>query len=189
MKLKIVVIDFEAPRWLRRTFAVAAPAVAILATGVVLASPPKQWATNDPLTATDLNALNVISVNGVKYSVGATHYCGTGPSMTDGLFSFQGKTGYPAAKAMCQQSLGCNSSPTAHMCDSVEITRSMQLGDAVPNNAWYSVPLQATIPGSFITDDCTGWAYNVSGDYGPVLLASHPAEGNCSVARPVSCCD
>jgi hypothetical protein len=190
MKIKVVVIDVATPAWLRRAVSVALPALGVLASGIVLAE-PKQWTSGEPLTATDLNHLDVLEVNGVKYSVGATHYCGIGPSPTTGHISFNGKTGYAGAKAMCEAAANCG--PTAHMCDSNEIIRSAQVGDPLPSSAWYSVAVVAGAPPplSGTVDDCKGWSSSISSDSGPIVqdASGKPGQRTCDLTANVACCD
>jgi hypothetical protein len=188
MKLKVVVIDFEPPAWLRKLTAIGAPVLGILVSGTVLAT-PKQWATGDALSAADLNALNVLTVNGVKYSVGPTHYCGIGPIQTTGAFSFNGKSSYAAAKAMCEASTGCSTSPTAHMCSGEEIGRSEALGDAVPNG-WYFTYAAAAMFSTSIVRECLAWTESLSGESGAWLGANGSAlEAPCDSMQNVLCCD
>jgi microcystin-dependent protein len=57
MKLKLVVVDFEAPRWMKRWALRLGVPIAILAVaGVALAATLKTWSAGDTLTAADLNS-------------------------------------------------------------------------------------------------------------------------------------
>jgi len=192
MKLKVVVVDLETPAWLRKTLAVAAPLVGILASGVVFAS-PKQWTTGQALTAQDLNALSVVTKGATQYSVGATHFCGTGPSTTTGKFSYNGLTGYAAAKAMCEASSGCGMSKTAHMCDAPELVRSYQLGDQFGGaGGWFSLGAMIPLNGSLFNgvNDCAGWVDNSANNYGGTSYgASAPLFSTCNSPQVVFCCD
>jgi hypothetical protein len=194
MKTETFVIELRVPVALRRAVGYGLPALAILITGVVLAS-PKQWASGEPLTASDLNALTVITKGTTQYSVGATHYCGIGPVATNGDFAYNGTTGYAAAKAMCAASTECGMSPSAHMCDASEIVRSKALGDQL-EHGWYSGGLSYT-DDSFGTTvkvrDCGDWTSSDSSSYAPALGgltgAAALSISNCGASNQVLCCD
>jgi hypothetical protein len=57
MKLKVYVIDFETPRWIRKLGAWVVPMCFVLGGGAVLAAPPTlhTWTASDLLKSTDLN--------------------------------------------------------------------------------------------------------------------------------------
>jgi hypothetical protein len=192
MKLKLVVVEFEPPSWLRRAFAICAPIAGVLATGAVLAA-PKQWSNGQALTAADLNALTVITKGSTQYSVGATHFCGTSPSTTNGKFSYNGLTGYAAAKAMCEGSSGCGMSKTAHMCDASEMVRSYQLGDSFSGaSGWFSIGAIVPLNNSQFNgiNDCSGWNDNSTNNSGETSYGSGSTlYSNCSSPQLVLCCD
>jgi hypothetical protein len=196
VKIKLVVIDFETPRWARKLAAFAVPLVVVLGLATVVFATPHQWKTSDTLQADDLNGLNVVTKGGVKYSVGATTYCGTGTATTGAISAPNGKNGYAGAKALCEASSGCGSSPTAHQCSSEELLRSIQMGVAVPTG-WYSALVAGDVMSgsySYTMADCQGWSMASSAYYGPTwyVPASGPATAsreNCSISHPVLCCD
>jgi hypothetical protein len=188
VKIKVVVIDFETPRWARKLAAFAVPLVIVLGLATVVFATPHQWKTSDTLQADDLNGLNVVTKGGVKYSVGATTYCGTGTATTGAISAPNGKNGYAGAKALCEASAGCGASQTAHQCSSEELLRSIQMGIAVPNG-WYSGLYAASS-----VSDCQGWSVAGTGTAGPMWLVPSsgppfPSYTNCSVSNPVLCCD
>jgi len=191
-------VEVEIPGWLRKLTSVVGPASAIAVAGAVFATPTvKHWNTGDPLTATDLNNLSVLTVGSVKYSVGPTHFCGIGASTTTGAMAFNGKTGFAAAKAICEASSACGLSATAHMCDASEIVRSKQVGDTVPAG-WYSSQTSAlnnNLGGNFITNDCVDWSSAGNSNTGPFvaqILGAGPLTASfaaCSGTANVLCCD
>jgi hypothetical protein len=63
MKLKVYVVDVDLSarqKKIVRAAVVTGAVVAALGIGLAIAA-PHQWSTNDPLKATDLNGLNVVS--------------------------------------------------------------------------------------------------------------------------------
>ncbi len=137
----------------------------------------------------------VIEMNGRQYSLGAV-YCGaTAP--TDGRFSSGVFTGLQAAKGSCETIAGC--SPSAHMCTSEEISRSIQLGE-IPPGGWYSTMVWRDVTGdSAIARDCKGWSIDSPGiERGSILEveANGPPTGSifstitgCDSILPILCCD
>jgi hypothetical protein len=205
MKLKVYVIDFETPRWLRKLAAWVAPMCFVLGGGVVLAAPPTlhTWAPSDPLKSTDLNgnftAMStyaggletrigamesgrvVATINGQPYSVGATKYCGATPLTSGGV------SGYLGAKSQC--GTAC-SSTSAHMCTGDELVRAAAVGQTTPIG-WYAGAMYAAEPGtSNAVDDCLGFTRS-SVSYGQTWGGSTQAPTNdaCSSSHPILCCD
>jgi hypothetical protein len=193
VKIKIIVLDFETPKWLRKAIAYGAPIVGILVVGGIALATPHQWKSGDPLKSTDLNGLNRATNGTVSSSVGATLFCGVSAAKTTGAFSINGLTGYPAAKALCAASTGCSSSPTAHMCDAAELSRSAQLGVAIPTG-WYTsgvvVPQASPNP---LINDCDGWISAASTFAGATWVAGGtgtlPSADVCANPYSVLCCD
>jgi hypothetical protein len=195
VKIKVVVIDFETPRWARKLAAFGVSLVVVLGLATVGFATPHKWSSNDTLQADDLNGLNVVTKSGGKYSVGATAYCGTGTLTTGTISSPNGKNGYQGAKALCESSAGCGPSPSAHMCSAEELLRSAQLGLAVPTG-WYSTAAWwQYYTGSYndYASDCGGWTGKP--DFGPVWQAGSsggvgaPGVAGCTSSNPVLCCD
>ncbi len=183
-KLKIEV-DVELPAWAKKALRVGIPIAAISISGAVFAT-PKQWTTGDPLTASDLNNLTVLTANGVKYSIGATHYCGMGPVFTSGNFNFSTKTGFAAAKAMCESS--CSDS-TAHMCSAEELARSQQLR-TVAGAGWYTTrDIAAGSTAGTELNDCKDWTSAGSTDLGMNFNSTMALSTTCNITTKVLCCD
>ncbi|MBI4954635.1 MAG: hypothetical protein HY908_21600 [Myxococcales bacterium] len=63
MRIKVYALDFETPRWLRRTLAYALPFALVCGVGVVYASVPHTFTAGETLTAADLNA-NFVALDG-----------------------------------------------------------------------------------------------------------------------------
>lgn len=190
MKIKIIVLDFETPKWLRKAIAYGAPIVGVLVVAGIALAAPHQWKTNDPLAATDLNGLNVLTNGSTHYSVGATSFCGLSATQTNGNIIGASTPGYGGAKAMCEASPGCKMSPSAHMCTSEELVRSRALGITL-SNGWYSTGTWVNATNMNV-DECDGWtnstATNLFGAYwgtGP----DRPGADFCSSMHFVLCCD
>jgi hypothetical protein len=174
-----------------RAAVVGGVVIGALGIGIAIAAPPHAFMTSETLTATNLNSLNVATNGSVSYSVGATTYCGTGPTSTTGAISYNGAIGYPGAKAMCQASSGCSNSPTAHMCSAEEMVRSSQLGISLPAGfGWYASGVGVSI-GSNEDVDCAGWNSAATATYGPGYIGSPLESGwtTCNTMNPVLCCD
>ena len=154
MKIQVYVIDFETSRWLRKALAYGVPTMVVLGVAAVVIAAPVQWGASEMLTLVKMNAITVVTTDAGSYSVGATKYCGTGPTNTTGAISYNGATGYAGAKAMCQASSGCGSSATAHMCTTEELARSAQMEIAIPDG-WYSGAIYpVSIGSSNVTSAC-----------------------------------
>lgn len=147
-----------------------------------------------------------ITVVGGKYSLGAV-YRGATDQTTKGKIVAKTKTGYEAAKVLCEDRL---LSSSAHMCTSEELVRSRQLGIKLLVEGWYSsggfgedVTSGAVTYGDGKTvyvADCEGWAVDTSDYSGQALRINQktgvgatiplvPSIGSCSGDRPVLCCD
>jgi hypothetical protein len=185
VKIKVYVIDCETPRWLRKTIACAVPLAVVLGAATLVLATPQQWTAGQTLQAIDLNKLSVVTNGSSKYSVGATAYCGTGPTNTTGAISYNGKTGYAGAKAMCEASSACGNSATAHMCTSDELVRSAQLG--MTPVGWYSSGYDVTNVAGYHENDCGGWTSN--GSYEAAAWGPNPGFDLCGHSNPVLCCD
>ncbi len=61
MKIKVYVIDFETPRWLRKVIAYGAPLAVILGAATLVLATPQQWSTGQTLQASELNKLAVLT--------------------------------------------------------------------------------------------------------------------------------
>lgn len=208
-----IVIDLEltpVQKKIVRLAVVSGVVIAALGIGLAVAA-PHQWTSGDPLKATDLNGLNVVTFTSdagtTTYSVGATKFCGVGPATTTGAASYKGATGAAAMKKMCQDSVGCGSSATAHLCTSEELARS----SAAPNTisftsttAWYTTGTYviADPSTSLFLQDCEGWTYAGSdragaswnnpttvGSAGQSVPNGFPGGAACSDALQVLCCD
>jgi hypothetical protein len=198
MKIKVMVIDFETPRWLRKTIAYAVPMIGVLVAAGLAFAAPHQWNTNDPLKASDLNGLNVVANGTSRYSVGATRFVGmtaTGGPNNNGTYTGAQVNGYTGSKALCA-ALGPSPSPTAHMCTGEEMVRSAALGiqpfpATVANGAaaWFSA---GTI-GPNSTNDCAGWNDGTTARSGPVWVQETGggvvSTDTCDLSFPVLCCD
>jgi hypothetical protein len=177
-----------------RAAVVAGSAIAALGIGIAIAA-PHQWKASDPLAAADLNGLNVVTYTApdggaVSYSVGATKFCGTSPTNTNGAIQYAGFTGFLGAKKTCEAVASCGNSPTAHMCTAEEMVRSSQLGMTTATG-WVSTGVAAGISTSVISD-CLGWT-NSSTSLGATWLMSGvgPMSNalSCSESHPILCCD
>ena len=192
MKIKIIVLDFETPKWLRKAIAYGAPIVGVLVVAGIALAAPHTWNTNDPLTAVDLNGLNRVTHGSTSYSVGATLLCGVSSTTTTGNIFSGSAPGYAGAKAMCEVSPGCNNSPTAHMCTAEEIVRSQSIGITAPQQGWYSTGVHAELEGgtNLTVDDCQGWtSTSVFGAAWGGTTPGSPGTRGCAISLPVLCCD
>jgi hypothetical protein len=120
-----------------------------------------------------------------EISVGGT-YCSPTAPMTGSL------GGYQAGKALCETACG---DPAAHLCSSEEVTRSLQLGVAVPNGRYLAGI--ATIGAGATHGDCYGLYSSAVGDnsWCALLVTTDPvgrphpgAESACSGSEPFLCC-
>jgi len=126
-------------------------------------------------------------------------FCGASATTTTGQIqdSSSGTTGYRATKVLCE---GICNSPTAHMCASNEMVRSVELGVPLPSQGlWYSSGTPS-IDSSYPFNDCWGWT---NGDFtalGSVFLGNAPGSWDgggtgsstpnfCQNAYALACCD
>jgi hypothetical protein len=104
---------------------------------------------------------------------------------------FGNLTGYAAAKAMCEAS--CGNSPTAHVCESIEMVRFYSTGGTISGSgSGRTVSGIDTGTASNGANDCkgflsstamgsAGWAWDSTG--------GSPLAPNCSGTMPLLCCD
>jgi hypothetical protein len=131
----------------------------------------------------------VLSFMGKRTTV-LGQYCGATAAVT-GAFSASGGavTGYRAAKVLCEQTC---SSPTAHMCATIEATTSHTIGMTMPEG-WLNGSYEASDANGppFRWIDCVGYqqalAQWVAPAWAPTELRIAGAQ--CSTSRPILCCD
>src|SRR5262249_8654816 len=97
MKIKVYVVDFETPKWVRKSLAYGLPILVILGVATAVVAMPHTFNTLETLSADNLNALNTIKADGGTYSVGATKYCGITTTAFTGNIN-----GYKGAKQACE---------------------------------------------------------------------------------------
>jgi len=187
-----IVIDLElSPRQKKiiRAAVVTGAVIGALGLGLAVAA-PHQWMANQPLTAADLNSLDIVSTDaGKQYSLGATY-----KAVTSGSYNGSQVNGYPGAKSVCETQVG---SPSAHMCTGEELIRSAEIGlpisatdgGTVPSG-WYSSGSRATVEGTPTNSfDCKGWTDGVTHTLAGSYWNGFPNYGFCDVPGPVMCCD
>lgn len=134
------------------------------------------------------------SVNGGYCGVTAATYTGNVKAAVAGATS-----GYAATKALCEVVTGCaNASKTAHICTAEEVLRFVATGGAIPTG-WFASGIFATAypaAGYANATDCSGFttaaAFAPGSDYGNIWLGppnDHANTGDCSVSRPLLCCN
>jgi len=116
-------------------------------------------------------------------------------------FSYEGLTGYQAAKRVCEVSLG---SETAHMCTMTEILWSLQLGVSVSDSnmkmliATGTVGPFANLSGNYYyMNDCFGWTINshpcadAPGHFCSTVIIHNGAiqDYPCGSSANLACCD
>lgn len=193
IKLDLTPTQKKVMRWA----VVAGTVIGALGIGLAIGA-PHQWMPKDPLNASDLNDLNVVTNGTSSISVGGTTYCGTSTSAATGYFG-----SYSAAKTLCEASAGCGTSKTAHMCDADELIRSAQIGKTI-TPGWYSSGNAQDLTvsgGAYQVIDCGGWnstnAMRLSpapmGPYWGVPPGGPPGgapEGDaCGNSHVILCCD
>ncbi len=206
MKLKVVVVDLEIPKPIKRRLLLAGiPTVALLALGgIALATVPHTFSNGQVLNATDLNdnfsgldsrvtAIEkhpVKKVGNVSYSLDAT-YCGkTAP--VNGAVTNNNLTGWAAVKDLCQTSCA---SPSAHLCTGGELIRSVQMGVKPETGAYASE--SAFVGNNAISLDCQGWSSAAATafsnvNYTPIWDSNgqYPTVfSTCATQYPLLCCD
>ena len=194
MKLKVIVIDVQIPRALKRA------ALLVLLTLGLAAAVPYTFTTGDILSSKAVNANfadldsrlasgRFVTTNdaGVSYSTGFTTYCGKSASVT-GAFASGAKVGFAAAKAQCESVPGC--SPSAHMCTSEEIVRTSQMGYPT-GNGWFSTGTTNGAASAPI-NDCQGWRVGDGTQQGSLWTGTGSEFVGwigCNTAEPILCCD
>ena len=128
----------------------------------------------------------VLQVLGGRPISAAGLHCGDGAATRGGIInSFDGGSGYRAAKAICEQACG---NALAHLCTGSEIARSLQAGWSAPDaGLWYSAP---------VNGDCDGFECGLSARQscatatGSIAQAGSPRFGSavCNEAHGVACC-
>jgi len=216
MKLKLVVVDFEIPRRVRRVMTLVGVPLLVIAgvSTLALATVPHTFNSGDVLSAMDLNVdfnaldtrlaavetkpvMTAMPDGGASYSL-AAKYCGK-TTATSGSISSGMLTGWQAAKDLCQTA--CSSSSTAHMCTGDELSRSAQLGLTL-DTGWYASGSAVGFPasGNPAAFDCQGWTSNAATFVGYAQLGSvwshsstqdYPNAYACNYSGgwPVLCCD
>jgi hypothetical protein len=185
-----LVLRIRLPRWSRMRWLVTIGAVSLAASAVALALPNGYFTSGATLQAADLNAM-LAAINkpdiattqsGKHYSLAAL-YCGATASSTNGQIT----EGYVGAKTLCQST--CGGSPSAHMCNADELTRSAQLG-IPPGSGWYTAGVWVPY-NSQSFNDCVGWSSNSNANRGATWVPSPPQPGavTCDTQQPVLCCD
>ncbi len=115
-------------------------------------------------------------------------FCGA-TANTNGQYTAQGgaRTGYRAAKFLCEQTCG---SSTAHMCSGLEAVRSHSLGFSQPIG-WLLSASEVTYD-VYVVDDCVGFTV-AGGNHAGLVWNTSPvaqvAAAGCSSSRPILCCD
>jgi hypothetical protein len=184
MKIKVYVVDFETPRWIRKGLAYGVPVMVVLGVATVVIASPVQWGASETLTQAKMNAITVLDVGGVQYSAGPTKYCGVSSQSYNGDLG-----GYAGAKSICQ--VPCSSSLSAHMCSADEVLRSAQLGIEM-STGWFATGVVASVTSTVGTSDCTGWESATGGNVGATWNqagSGSPSYTYCNAALPVLCCD
>jgi hypothetical protein len=195
-------IDFEVSPRVKRALKIALPALVVLGASVAYASVPNTFKDGDALSAQTMNdnfnsldtrvakleALSTKQTQDGGISVNAT-FCGTSVATTAGDLSGLSVTGtaYTKAKNQCAQTC---SSPTAHLCASDELSRSIQLGKKPTATGWYSAA-RFMFDNGYFDSECVGWTSNNTGDFGPIWSSTTqaPADAACNNLYPVVCCD
>jgi hypothetical protein len=140
------------------------------------------------------STINVVTnpSTGLSLTV-AGAYCGQ-TAATNGAVTFGTLVGWPATKALCQQTC---SADTAHMCLNDEVVRNTMLGISLDisggNAAWYATGILSAYPGSAIpSDDCQGFT-TASGSYSAMGwqggAAQDPDQYSCNTSLPILCCN
>ena len=180
----------RAQRRVARWLGLATVSLGVTGIGVALAA-PAQWTTSEPLTASKLNGLTVLSVGDAgSYSVGATMYCGVTPSTNGGLSTVSGAgAGLRKAKHACETACA---SATAHMCTGDELARSAALGTGA--DGWYlsgSTDWAGPNPPTIINgSDCQGFTQASNANGGAVWQSTgNHGVDSCDISHPVVCCD
>jgi len=199
MKIKIVTVDFEIPRRTKRiALMVGVPALVIGGSAIAVASVPNTFKDGDVLSADKMNqnfadldsritklemSGGVITANNKQYSVNAV-YCGQTAPVGGSI------GGYAAAKTLCEQA--CSGSPSAHVCNTIELARTAQLGVPITSEGRLASGLFTLYPpNNYAINDCNGFKSGNATVYG---AAWDSVEGvatvyTCNVSKPLLCCD
>lgn len=180
MQVKVYVIDIPFPKRAMKAALYVMTVALVLVLRSDVDATPAHFSAGTTLTASAIQSLNIVVHGTTQYSVGATVYACAAPTTAGGNLG-----GYTGAKALCEAACG---SPTAHMCMSDEIGRSLQLGFAPPSG-FYATAMVIAEAGNL--DDCFGWTQNVAGRHGAALQpgSTVPQPQPCNSSIPVLCCD
>jgi hypothetical protein len=170
--------------------------------GIVWATVPNTFNTGDALSASKVNdnfsaldtrvsaleapAKVVVTHSGKKWSLGAVYCAAT--ANTTGLIT----NGYAGAKTQCETTC---SSPSAHMCTSEEMVRTLQMAIPSVPTGWFSSGTfgeQVVSPGGYYINDCTAWTNNSGTNDGTAYQSSGSVGislSSCSASQPILCCD
>jgi hypothetical protein len=204
IKLKMVVVEIDAPRWLKRSVLIALAGVMAFGVSAVVRADVNvktDFQEGTVLTAKQLNdnfgALKVAvealqkkrpvltTSKGATYSLDAV-FCGASP----GLFNGKEVGSYQGAKKKCEET--CGGSPTAHLCTTQEVMRSESVG--VPITAtvgWINNGIEINPGNSTIyINDCLRWSSeaNTSGGFGWTANTG-PTSIRCNESAQLICCD
>jgi hypothetical protein len=199
MKIKITTIDLEIPHRTKRiALLVGIPALIVGTAAIAIAAVPNTFQDGDVLSAEKMNANfadldsrltkletsgSVITVGNKQYSLNGV-YCGQTAPVGGSI------GGYPGAKVLCEQA--CGGSSSAHLCDAIEMVRTVQLGIPIAEEGRYASGLFTLYPpNNYPVIDCNGFTTGSATHYGAVW---DPVEGvatidPCNVSKPILCCD
>ncbi len=195
MKIKVTTIDFEIPsRTKRIALFIAIPVLMVGASAVAIANVPNSFKDGDTLSAQKMNdnfsALDVrasaletgrfiATINGKKYSVGATQFTKATVKQYTGLIG-----NYNGAKGVCEGETG---SPSAHMCTTDEIVRTAAAGVSIAQG-WYSSGVFSLVLGDSM-NDCAAWQQAGAGYRGTFWNGTGALHDACGNPHPILCCD
>lgn len=198
MRIKID-IDVPMPSWAKRVSQVLVVAIVVSGTAIAVADLQPKFVPGGKLSAEAMNAnfadldsrlaagRTTVTLNGSRYSVGATAYVG-------GTQAYMGADvqGYGGAKRKCEGAFP--SRPGAHMCTTEELARTAQVGLVVPNAAWYATATRVgRDANSAVTNDCFGWTDSSPGNFGATASEVSAnlsfSVGACNQLLPIACCD
>jgi hypothetical protein len=122
-----------------------------------------------------------------RFSIAAVYRDST--TAVKGALALKGKDGYVAGKIMCEDLL---KSDSAHMCTSIELVRSEQLGVSIKTSGWYSTGAWTQDPaGPAFASDCGRWLDGTATRLGPYWESPGrgPLAAGCDTLHQVLCCD
>jgi len=143
--------------------------------------------TNISLSPT--NGVGIVTINSTASGGGIGTFRGLTSTAMDGVFTYDGNTGYVAANGMCDG----NYSGT-HWCTTDEIKASIDDNNytSFPNGetAWIMEGAPGFISNS---NDCVGMTANTATYYGAFWIFDTTRGGdawltNCSIKKPLACC-